>query len=278
MALLIVAVAGCSPSQDSEEDASDRTVNVMTFNIRYDNPGDGEDAWPLRKEWVGQLIDSSEADIVGLQEALHHQLLDIVSIATRFDWVGVGRDDGGMSGEFSPVLYDRERFELLEAQTRWLSETPDSVGSVGWDAALPRIATIVTLRQRSNDRTVRVVNTHFDHRGETARANSASLIRKWMIDADVALGDFNFQPNEAPWDSITAAGLVDVALTMEKGQEGTFRSFDSAAEVSSRIDYVFLDPSNEALSMDILAPTRNGRYPSDHLPVVVSVRLSDDEE
>lgn len=274
--VLSLTVFGCSPSQDTIVERPDMVIDVMSFNIRYDNPADGQDAWPLRTDWVAHLIDSSGADVVGLQEALYHQLLDIVMVASRFEWVGVGRDDGGMSGEFSPVLYDRERFELLDVDTRWLSETPDSVGSVGWDAALPRIATIVTLRQRSDGRTLRVLNTHFDHSGELARANSATLVKQWMSDSDIAMGDFNFQPDEAPWDSVTAGGLVDVALMMEKGEEGTFRSFDPEAGISNRIDYVFLNPAHQAQKVDILATIRNGRFPSDHLPVLASIRLKSD--
>jgi endonuclease/exonuclease/phosphatase family metal-dependent hydrolase len=253
-------------------------TTALTFNIRYDNPSDGQDAWPNRSEWVASLIDSSSASVVGLQEVLHHQLLDITSHATRFAWVGVGRDDGLEEGEFSPILYDSTAWGLISWQTRWLSPDSSAVGVAGWDAALPRIATIADLEFKSNGTLVRVINTHFDHRGEEARLRSAALIKRWAHETDgpvLVLGDFNFTDSDAPYAQIagneTQGALLDTATPFGATGVATFRTFDASNTEGPRIDYVFTGPNVTPLSYDVLAPTRNGRFPSDHLPVRVQV-------
>ena len=264
--IAVILLAGCTaPAPPSD-------VTVMTFNIRYASPDDGVDVWANRKDWVAALIDSSAADIIGLQEVLQGQLEGILSRTDRFDWEGVGRDDGATQGEYSPILYDRTRFERLDGGTRWLSPHPDSVGSRGWDAALPRIATWVTLRERASGREFKVWNTHFDHRGEEARRESARLVASWMTDGDVALGDLNALPQSDPWRELTGAGLVDTGAVAGQDTVGTFRTFDPASDVSNRIDYVFLTPGRELVDYAVLDPIVGGRYPSDHLPVRVTFR------
>ncbi|MDA0873925.1 MAG: endonuclease/exonuclease/phosphatase family protein [Bacteroidetes bacterium] len=250
----------------------------MSFNIRYANPGDGVDVWANRRDWVAALIDTSGADVIGLQEVLHGQLEDILAQTDRFLWEGVGRDDGRQAGEYSPILFDRRRFEQLDGGTRWLSPAPDSIGSQGWDAALPRIATWVTLRDRTSEQRITVWNTHFDHLGEQARLESARLIRAWMAEADVALGDFNALPESDPWMALVEGGLQDAGRMAGWDSVGTFRSFDPEAGISNRIDYIWLAPGHELTSYDVLDPIRIARYPSDHLPVRVSVRLAPQDQ
>jgi endonuclease/exonuclease/phosphatase family metal-dependent hydrolase len=124
----------------ADTDITRKTVNVMSFNIRYDNPGDKENAWPNRKEMVAATIRFHKIDIAGLQEALSHQVKDLEKLLPEYGWFGVGRDDGRQAGEFAPVFYRKDRFKILHRSTFWLSETPEKPGKA-WDAALPRIVT-----------------------------------------------------------------------------------------------------------------------------------------
>jgi len=275
-------MSGCSephgsadPHRGDETSAGgDTLVSVMTFNIRYDNPSDGIDSWEKRSRWVGSLIDSSGAAVVGLQEALRHQIDQIVEVAPRFSWVGVGRDDGKDAGEFSPILYDSAQVRLLDWQSRWLSEAPDSIGSVGWDASMTRIATLATFFVIGSGDTLRVVNAHFDHLGEIAREESARMVAHWSSKSSIVMGDFNFEPNSNPYRVITTEKqLKDTAPEFGEGLIGTFRTFDPLSDTSRRIDYVFHGPGIEVLSYEVLSPIRNGRFPSDHLPVIAEIRV-----
>ena len=91
--------------------------SLATFNVRYDNPGDPL-TWEERRDQVAQIV--GFYDVVGIQEALPHQVEDL---SARLPWmahVGRGRDaDGG--GEACPIFYDKNKWELLQSQTLWLA-------------------------------------------------------------------------------------------------------------------------------------------------------------
>jgi len=128
--LLYLIAAGVTISVAQSRDA--RSLRVMTFNIRYNEPRDKENAWPNRKEKAAGVIRFHKADLVGGQEALIGQLKDLEALLPDFAWCGAGRADGKESGEFSAILYRKSRFKLLDTRTTWLSETPLAAGSKGW--------------------------------------------------------------------------------------------------------------------------------------------------
>lgn len=163
---------------------------VMSYNIWYANPDAGENTWENRRDGVANAVIDQKADIVGMQEVLFRQVADLEKLLPEYSWVGVGRDDGKQGGEFEPIFFNRERFDLVQSGNFWLSETPDSAGSLGWDAKCIRIATWVQLKDKNSGLEIFVFNTHFDHEGETARLESAKLLVKKiqnnrsMIDLD----------------------------------------------------------------------------------------------
>ena len=256
-------------------------LRIMTFNIRYNNPNDGEHAWPNRKERVASVIRFHGADIIGMQEVLKGQIEDLETLLPGYTWFGVGRDDGVDSGEFSPVFYRTERFELLESGTFWLSESPAVAGSKSWDAALTRIASWGKFRDRITDKTFLHLNTHFDHRGEQARTESAGLIVNTLDsladgNAVIVTGDFNVNPSTDAYGVMTGA-LSDSRLTSlsePHGPEATFAGFTvDLDESGDRIDYIFVDDSISVLSHGVISDQWNGHYPSDHLPVISEIVL-----
>jgi len=289
---LLALLTGCEAPSDSDTTTTHATntntsttdgsfvpsenepdLRVMAFNIRWASPNDGVDLWSNRAEWVATLIDSSNADVVGLQEVLLHQMNDIMAHQSRFAWVGVGRDDGMQGGEYSPIMYDSTRFSLISSDTKWLSAEPNQPGSIGWDAALPRVATLVSLRDRQSGGMLHVVNTHFDHVGEEARLESARLVAEWA-DGGIALGDFNVLPDSAPYAELVRGSHLDAGREADQDQVGTFRTFDPASTVSNRIDYIFFPESLDLESYTVWAPVRDGRFPSDHLPVIADFSWS----
>lgn len=140
-------------------------VNALSFNIRYDNPNDGLQNWHYRKDNILRMINFYDLDILGLQEVLINQLNFLKKHLNEYETVGVGRKDGKNKGEFAPIFFRKNKFELLESGTFWLSETPEKV-SIGWDAALERIATWAVLKDKTSRKEFIVMNTHFDHIGK----------------------------------------------------------------------------------------------------------------
>ncbi len=277
--VLALTVGACAGQRESPA-RSDGSVRVMTYNIRYDNPGDGLSAWPLRRDRVGQLVRFVQPDVIGLQEALADQVADLEARLPGYHWTGVGRDDGAAAGEFSPVFFREDRFRLAATGTLWLSETPSSPGSIGWDAALPRIATWVSL-EGPGGLSYRVVNTHFDHVGNVARRRSAELLADsvdaWAAASPetrfVVLGDFNASPDQEPY-RVLAARMRDArSIALDNhGPDETYFGFMVADTSGRSIDHIFVGPGTEVVRTAVLTDHYRGRYLSDHLPVIADVR------
>ena len=107
--LILIAVLSCSSEKES--------FNIMTYNIRYDNPNDGENQWSNRKEFLVDQIKYNEVDVFGIQEGLHHQVLYLNNEFTDFSYVGIGRDDGKTKGEYSAIFYNSKKLKVLENDT-----------------------------------------------------------------------------------------------------------------------------------------------------------------
>jgi endonuclease/exonuclease/phosphatase family metal-dependent hydrolase len=260
--------------------SQDTSIRIMTFNIRYDNPDDGVNSWKNRKSTVTMFSDSS--DIFGMQEVLLPQLHDIWGSMSGYRMVGVGREDGKTKGEYAPVFYKTDRFRLLDQGTFWLSPTPLDTGSVGWDAALTRICTWGKFLEWSSGLEFYFLNTHFDHIGDTARAESARLIldfiEKETNDLPVILtGDFNSSSGDVPYSILTNAenGLFDACRYSsypEACLEGTFNGFGSEID-PPRIDMVFFKGRWEVESYEVLKIKEGEMFISDHWPVVVQLKI-----
>lgn len=274
--LIAAALPGAGAGAQADDDQS---FKILTFNIRYNNPADGKNAWPNRKDMVAGLILFYDADIAGLQEALADQVADLEQRLPDYGWFGVGRDDGKRAGEYSPVFYKKERYELLEHDTFWLSESPDIPGSKSWDAALPRIATWGKLRDKQSGEILFIFNTHFDHLGEEARRWSAGLLlsktKEIAGEQPVVLtGDFNCFPGSAPNRVITEGGFSDakeISRIAHLGPSWTFHGFTGKGFINNRIDYIFVKGGLAVERHGILADHVDGRYPSDHLPVLAQI-------
>jgi endonuclease/exonuclease/phosphatase family metal-dependent hydrolase len=259
-------------------------LSVMSFNIRYATDSDGDNAWPHRRDQVVKLIKERQPEILAMQEVLCSQAKELRGALGEYGFVGVGRDDGAEAGEMVPIMFLERRFTLVDHGHFWLSPTPEQVGSKGWDAALPRMATWVRLR--FNDapfRELRVINVHFDHRGKQARIESAKLLRKvveaWGGRPTLVCGDFNAVPGSKPYqilcgdekdpyvlfDAHACAGVADTA--------GTYHGFTGQAG-RSRIDWVLFNKRFKALDADIDRSADGNRYPSDHFPVSATLQIA----
>jgi endonuclease/exonuclease/phosphatase family metal-dependent hydrolase len=177
LCILFLSLTECSFGQNEK-------LKVISFNIRYNNPNDGENSWPNRSERVKNFLWSESADIIGFQEVLHNEVVELDRALFNYNFsdrqykrVGIGREDGQTKGEYSPIYFNWNRFLLIKSKTMWLSETPTKP-SKGWDAACERIATFALLLNLKTNDTLLVVNSHWDHVGERARQERAKLILK----------------------------------------------------------------------------------------------------
>lgn len=277
MSLTVLALIAASFAAAAE--ATPIPLTVMSYNLRYGTADDGPDAWDLRKDKLVALVRDHAPDILGAQECLDFQALYLAEQLDGYGWIGQGRQADG-TGEMTAVLYRKERLLPLESGHFWLSETPDVPGSKSWDSSLPRIATWVKFYDRVNGGTFFSYNTHFDHKGEVARLESAKMlearIRTLHPKAFVVLtGDFNaVAESSAPWKALSAGGLLDawVKADTTQGEANTWNGFAiPAPENARRIDWIFVTPGAHILSCSIDGRHEAGRFPSDHMPVIAQI-------
>lgn len=258
-----------------------QTYKIMTYNIRYDNPNDGDNQWSKRKEFLSSQIAFNEVDIFGIQEGLQHQVTYLDSVFVNYNYIGVGRDDGKTKGEYSAIFYDTKKFRVIENGTFWLSETPNEI-SVGWDASMERICTYGLFQDLNTMQQFFLFNTHFDHIGTEARFKSASLILQKKDELNpkklpvIVMGDFNLTPETEPIKLISKV-LNDSKIISETtpfGPIGTFNGFKFNHPVTDRIDYIFTSKKNVSIKKYVvLSKSKNSKYPSDHFPVFVDLLI-----
>lgn len=262
-----------------------QNVRVITYNIRFNNPDDGVNAWPNRSDQVAALLDFHDVDVFGLQEALIGQIEDLQAQMPKMKWIGVGRDDGKKAGEYSPLFYDAEKYQAIKQGWFWLSQTPEKPG-LGWDAACNRVCTWVILQTVKSDKKFLVFNTHFDHKGVQARSESAKLILRKIKELNpeklpvILTGDFNLTPEQAPI-SLIMQDLKDsrtISKNLPYGPNGTFNGFEFTSPLKERIDYIFVSKQIEVKRYAVLSDSKDQKYPSDHLPVLVSLDLHSEKK
>lgn len=257
-------------------------ISVMSFNIRYGTADDGDNRWTVRRVFLFDVIREQNADIIGLQEALHSQIREIAEAVPGFAVVGVGRDDGKTTGEYSAILVRKDRFNVAEAGTFWFSDSPSVPGSMSWGNRITRICTWARLIDRDGT-ALWVFNVHLDHQSQPSRERSTELLRR-RIDARsfpgepvIVTGDFNVgEDNPAIRTMVGDKAFLDTFRIVypDETRVSTFNGFKPEQVDGPKIDYVLVQPGMEVLSAAIVRTARGGRYPSDHFPVVARVRLT----
>ncbi len=286
-ALAVISLLVSANRGIAQETAPGKSLRAMSFNIRLGVADDGANHWNKRKEIVAKTIVNFDADIIGTQETWDFQAEFLDETLTDYTYVGRSRQNDN-KGEQCGILFRSLRFDKLIEGHFWLSETPDEPGSKSWDSSLPRMATWLKLWDRENKRSFYVINTHFDHRGKTARSEGAKLIRKFigtLPDASsvIVTGDFNASEGSAPYQSLFAemAGskspVVDtfrVAVPEKGEEEGTFSAFKGNKN-GARIDWIACTRDFEIESAQIDRSEFEGRFPSDHYPVTAVLQFGE---
>ena len=257
-------------------------LKLMSFNLRYASDQQ-PNAWADRRPVMARLIQHHAPDVMGTQEGVFEQLQDLSRDLPEYESVGLGRE-GGSRGEFCSIFFRRDRFELLAFDHFWLSDTPQTIGSITWGHLYIRMATWVRLRDRESDQELIVLNTHFDHQVEDARLKAASLIYDWISSTDpqtplVITGDFNCAAEtSAPFKILTTdSGLMDTWLAAKirssETPPNTFHGYRPPLPDGKRIDWILVRESMLVENAAILTDHDHGQYPSDHFPVTAAVML-----
>lgn len=253
-------------------------AKIMTFNLRYNEPSDGENAWPFRVSAVAEVIKRHDPDLIGIQEGLHDMLTDLESLLPEYAWIGEGRE-GGKQGEYTAIFYKKNKWSAGSAGHFSLSETPEQLGTKSWNTSNTRMCTWVTFKSQAGAEFA-AFNTHLDHISEEAQQKGMELIRERMkqFRAQTGLpvvltGDFNVEPANAVIQGLEQEGYRNAysVLHLENKEVGaTFHNF-LGGESGEPIDYIFVSPDLQIQNVTVDRELYGGRYPSDHYPVIAEV-------
>lgn len=257
--------------------SSSENINIMTYNIRLDTEADGINMWDNRKEGVLSLIKEESVDILGIQEGLPSQIEYLSKKLDGYSMIGEGRD-GGNNGEYSAIYYNNNKMNLIETETFWLSETPE-IPSIGWDAAINRIATLGIFKIKKSKKELIVYNTHFDHIGKIAREKSVRVIlnhikkNNYENKSLIVMGDLNANPSELPIELLSEELNDSFKILPIESPIGTFSGFDLNSKLLDRIDYIYTKNIKISDYKHLDKKLSSGLWPSDHLPILISIFL-----
>lgn len=254
--------------------AQAESLRVMSFNVRYPASGDGPDRWEQRRDLLVATIREKAPDVMGTQELFHEQGQYVVEKLPGYAWFGLSRR-GNQTDEHMGVFYRKETLKVVESGDFWLSETPDTPASMSWDVTLPRMVTWAVFEVKASGRRFLFYNTHLPHRrqDEEARVRCNRVIRERMTAQRknlpfILIGDFNAPVDGAAYKVFDGL-LTDAWKTAAKksGPEGTFHGFKGTPG-PSRIDWILFRGFSKSLEVETVTRNADGRYPSDHFPVL----------
>lgn len=269
-------------AQPSPAGADPQPLRVLSFNLRYANAGDKENrSWTVRRDLAAQLVQQDRSDLIGYQEALRPMLDDMAQRVPGYQEIGVGREDGLTKGEYSAIWIKKERFDVQESGTFWLSETPEVPNSKHWGNQITRICTWARLLDKPSGQVLHFYNVHLDHQSQEARLKGTLQVLKHMETHAakgpwVFTGDFNAGEDNPVITSIREHSLQPVdtwrALhsAVPAAESGTFHTFRGNHN-EAKIDYIFVPKTAKLIDAEILHTNRDGVYPSDHFPVRATV-------
>lgn len=269
--LALILTITCCKTIEIADFEGDFDISIMSFNLRYDEPEDGDNQWSNRRQACLSMLNEVKPTIFGIQEGLHHQVTFLASNLPAYEYVGVGRDDGYLLGEFSAIFYATAQYELIESGQFWLSETPE-IPSLGWDANNIRMVTWAKLNDIDKNRIIYVFNTHFDHKGKTAQQESSELIVQKMQEiaennAPIFLiGDFNMLIGNSRLEPITKAYFSSQRFADKSDNNKSFNAFGRWI-LSRNIDFIFYN-NVKALAYKTIVKDYGVPFISDHYPIV----------
>ena len=254
-------------------------VKAMTFNIRVDTFLDGFNGWNSRRQIVCDVLAGNAADVIGLQEALDSQVENIQQAMPQYSNYMAGRNDGMQKGESCSIFYRNDRFVRDDCGTFWFSDTPEKP-SKDWGALWPRICSWVHLIEKETGSGFYVYNVHLDVFSQNSREKSVELLAKRIAarknsDPFIVMGDFNMEVDNPAMAHLQNIGMVDAWQAMHPGESppGTHHNFNGHAS-GAKIDHIPICENSTALEVKIDQSCFDGRYPSDHFPVIATISLA----
>jgi endonuclease/exonuclease/phosphatase family metal-dependent hydrolase len=248
---------------------------VVSANIRFANPADGEHDWVNRKDFMASLVNDFKTDLLGTQEGRQPQLEEMAELLPNMQLIQGHRD--WIEERMYPCIFvNPETIYVKNSGDIWLSETPNLAGSFSFDSAFPRLCTWIQGAFKKSGKDFFFVNVHLDHILGTTREQQIRVLidetKKINIENRpmILAGDFNESPEDGVRKIINAEqeNLNDPWQSLKKDEDISFHKFQGELEGASRIDWILVDNRITVKSIDLNKSHNEGVYPSDHFPVM----------
>ncbi len=254
-------------------------MRIMTFNIRFENDRDGQNAWAHRKDLVIRVIKRYKPDIIGTQEGRWVQLLYLKDHLSPYALHAPDRVIDSTC-QYPTLFIRKDSLHIMDGEEFWLSKTPKIHRSKDWDSAFPRMINCAKVQLRGSREKIWAAVTHLDHKGTEARYEQAGIIASWVKkrkEPVILMGDFNDDPGSKVHQLLTGeeTGLLDTwqVLGRKEGMEASTHHGFSGVPQTGRIDWILVNPHFRTMEAIVIRDHFNGRYPSDHFPYLVYLDL-----
>ncbi|OIP70545.1 MAG: endonuclease/exonuclease/phosphatase [Oscillatoriales cyanobacterium CG2_30_40_61] len=258
-------------------------MKIITLNLRYDKPDQGNNDWNFRRYAIAKLIEKHNPDIIGTQEGKAHQILDLHRLLPQYQSIGTDQMGNG-TGEHCAIFYQTKKFQCIESKDFWLSDTPNLVGSIGsdWGNTAPKCVSCGVFFSRETQQQITVFNTHLDYYSHQSRKLSIPLIQKHLNQVNpensllILTGDFNAEPDSEERNALlkplsNQIQLLDSLSDISLESQQTFHNF--TGEAIAAVDTIYYDHRLLLKSVTIDVNQINDIWPSDHFPVIAEFNL-----
>lgn len=251
-------------------------LKIISSNIRYENPHDGNHAWEKRRPILQKIINDFHPDILGTQEGREMQikslaqLLSLKLVESHRDWI---------TDRMYPCLYiNEEQIKLNKSGDIWLSETPHVNGSISFKSSFPRLCTWMHVTHLVNNQDYFVVNTHLDHVLEETRIHQVNVLTNEIQKLNqqrlplILMGDFNDSPMSAIRKTILEKlHLKDPWIELGHSEETSHHGFNGTAANGDRIDWILVPEVFAVENIRLEKSSFENIFPSDHYPLLATV-------
>lgn len=241
--------------------------SAMTVNIRFGLADDGPNNWIYRKNRFASLFQTHKVDFIAMQEVNNFQKDYFQEILQDYNFMG--KRAPAPSDWQDNIIFYKNSWKCIHEEHFFLSNTP-SVPSSLPKSIWPRQCVIGIFK--NNDRTIILINTHFDFEASVQLKSAQIIIEKLShLPRDIPvllMGDFNTEPGSPCYNEFTTKNKWGIILKdIFPGKFScTHHAFTGTCK-GGHIDWLLYCGNINLKNRKIIKDKFKGAYPSDHFPV-----------
>ena len=271
-------MAGHAVPRIAAEEQAAETVRVASLNVRNTDLNGVPRA--ARENLVLRALKELRPDSFGLQEVTVTWMAALKAAFPEYGCVGVARDNGRETfgiGEYCPIFYLKETYDLVQSGNFWLSDTPGEP-SFGPGAAYRRVCTWAVLQNKETQQLYMHVNTHFDNASEEARKAAAAQICAWWEKdyntmPTVFTADLNSTEKGAAYRTLSGT-LTDTRLAAPDSVYcPTYHNCAETADSYVTLDHIFCSADIAPQVFRVVTTGMDNRFISDHFPLYADLAV-----